>query len=262
MKKFKHIMWDPKYSVNNMIIDAQHYDFFSIFNRTVDLYENGSTDVYSILRELVNLVSKQFHEEDLIMRNTNYPGFLQHSEEHDILFEALHGFLNRHEKHDERLVYDLLNFLNEWIDFHILKADLKYREYPAPVSEADSQLIQKASKPVQELRKTTRISTSIEAYYWKRGSLDIFGKVQKGIILNLSLEGCCLFVPQNHKINSNCNIHLAFILDDKRRTKIEKEAVVCWVTENQIGCKFTPDVHKGDEPELVYYIKEHMAANR
>jgi hemerythrin len=261
MKKFKHIMWDPKYSVNNVIIDAQHDDFFSIFNRIVDLYEKGSNDVNSILGELVNLVSKQFHEEHLLMRNTNYPGFLKHSEEHDILFEALHRFLNRHEKHDEHLVYDLLHFLNNWIDFHILKTDLKYREYPAHASEADSQLTQKTSKPVEELRRTTRISTSIEAYFWKRGSLDIFGKVQKGIIMNLSLEGCCLLVSINHKTNSNSNIHLAFILDDKRRTKIEKEAIVCWVTENQIGCKFTPDNPEGDEPELVNYIKDHMIAN-
>jgi c-di-GMP-binding flagellar brake protein YcgR len=108
---------------------------------------------------------------------------------------------------------------------------------------------------MKELRKGSRIATSLEAYYWKRGSLDIFGKVQKGMVLNLSLGGCCLLVPKNNMINLYCKIHLAFLLDDKQHTKIERDAVVCRVTENQIGCKFTSEVH-GDEPKLVSYINE------
>jgi hypothetical protein len=191
------------------------------------------------------------------MRKTNSPDFLQHSKEHDVFIETVQVFLNRYEKHDEQLVYDMLIFLNDWISLHILKTDLRYGEHLAPTREEESQPIEKERKPIKELRRTPRIATSIEAYYWKRGSLDIFGKVQKGKVLNLSLGCCCLLAPKNHMINLHCKIHLAFLLDDKQHTKIEREAVVCRVTENQIGCVFTSDVHRY-EPKLVSYINEHI----
>ena len=252
MRKFEYIIWDPKYSVHNEVIDTHHKEFFSIFNRIVDLHESGSIDVDSILWDLVKFVSEQFHKEHLFMREIDYPDFLQHSKEHDMFIEALQGFLKSSKKNDEQLVYDMLNFLNAWVSLHILKSDLKYGEYLAPTPEEES-------KPITELRKTPRIATSIEAYYWKRGSLNIFGKVQKGTVLNLSLGGCCLLVPEDHMINLHCKIHLSFLLDDKQHTKIEKEAVVCRVTENQIGCKFTSDVH-GNEPDFVSYINKRIAA--
>jgi hemerythrin-like metal-binding protein len=110
------MMWDSTYSVDNEVIDAQHGGFFS--NRIVDLHENGSTVIYSILWDLVEFVSEQFHVEHLFMGKTDYPGFLRHSKEHDMFIEALQGFLNRNEKHDEQWVYDILNFLNDWIAFH------------------------------------------------------------------------------------------------------------------------------------------------
>jgi hemerythrin len=243
-------MWDPKYSVHNEVIDIQHKEFFSIFNRLVDLHESGSIDIDSILRDLVNFVSEQFHKEYLFMRKINYPDFLQHSKEHDVFIEAIQRILNRYEKNDEQLVYDILNSLNDWISLHILKTDLRYGEHLAPTREEDR-------KPIKELRRTPRIATSIEAYYWKQGSVDIFGKVQKGTVHNLSLRGCCLLVPEKHMINLNCKIHLAFLLDDKQHTKIEREAVVCRITDNHIGCRFTTNVY-GYEPEFVYYMDERM----
>ena len=259
MEKFKRVMWDPKYSVNNEVIDAQHKEFFSLFNRIIDLRENGSIDVYSILQDLVQVVPEQFHKEHLFMRETDARDFLQHSKEHDMFIEAIQGFLNRYEKNDEHLVHDILNFLNDWIYLHILKTDLRYGEHPASACQEVYQPIEKENKPIKELRSTPRIATSMDAYYWKRGSLDIFGKVQKGIVYNLSLGGCCLIAPKNHTLNPDCKIHLAFLLDDRQHTKIEKEVVVCRVTENQIGCKFTSDV-QGDEPELASYINERLTA--
>jgi hemerythrin len=261
MRKFKHIMWDPKYSVHNEVIDIQHKEFFSIFNRLVDLHESGSIDVDSILRDLVQFVSEQFHTEHLFMRETNYPDFLQHSMEHDIFIEAVQVFLNRYEKYDEQLVYDMLIFLNDWISLHILKTDLRYGEHLVLTRDEGSQPTEEEIKPIKELRRTPRIVTLIETYYWKRGLLDIFGKVQKGTVHNLSLRGCCLLTKKSHMIDLHSKIHLVFKLDNNHRTKIEREAVVFRVTDKHIGCRFTSDVH-GYEPQFVSYINEHIAIQK
>jgi hemerythrin len=255
MKIFEHIKWHPKYSVHNEVIDAQHKEFFSIFNQLVDLHKSVSTDVDLILRDLVQFLSEQFHQEHLIMEKTKYPDFLQHSKEHDMFIDKIQRTLNRYGKNDEQLVYDILDSLNQWISLHILKTDLKYGEYLAPTREEESQPIEKEVKPIKELRGTPRIATSIEAYYWKQGSSDIFGKVKKGTVPNLSLGGCCLVVPKDHVINLHCKIHLSFLLDDKQHSKIEREAVVCRITDNHIGCRFTTNVHVY-EPEFVYYMDE------
>ena len=189
MKKFEYIMWDPKYSVHNEVIDGQHKEFFSIFNRIVTLQKSGSIDVDSILQDLVHFVSEQFHKEHLIMRKTNYPDFLQHSQEHDRFIEAIQGFLESHKKKDEKLVYDMLSFLSDWVSLHILKSDLKYGEYLA-------QTRKKGRRSTEESRRRPRIATSIKTDYWKRGSLESSGKIQKATIINLSLGGCCLLTQK------------------------------------------------------------------
>ena len=244
-------MWDPKYSVNNEVIDAQHKEFFSIFNRIVDLHKSGSIDVDSILRDLVHFVSEQFHKEHLIMRKTNYPDFLQHSQEHDMFIEAIQGFLKSHKNNDEQLVHNMLVFLNDWVSFHILKSDLKYGEYLATPRK-------KEGRSAKESRRRPRITTSIKADYWKRGSLEFSKKTQKATIINLSFGGCCLLTQKNHMIDLHSKIHLVFKLDNNRRTKIEREAIVCSVNDDLIGCRFTLNAY-GYEPDFVSYMNEHIA---
>ena len=67
-----------------------------------------------------------------------------------------------------------------------------------------------------------------------------------------------MLTPKSKLFDVHGKIHLAFRLDNELHTKIEREAVVCRVTENQIGCKFAPNVH-GHEPEFVSYINERAA---
>jgi hypothetical protein len=155
----------------------------------------------------------------------------------------------------------MLIFLNDWISLHILKTDLRYGEHLVLTRDEGSQPTEEEIKLIKELRRTPRIATSIEAYYWKRGLLDIFGKVQKGTVHNLSLRGCCLLTQKNHMIDLYSKIHLVFKLDNNHRTKIEREAVVCRVTENQTGCRFTTNVY-GYEPQFVSYINELIAIKK
>lgn len=113
---------------------------------------------------------------------------------------------------------------------------------------------------MKERRLATRMKTSIKVDYWKLFRTESLGGGEKATIVNLSLGGCCLFVPTERTLNINNRIKLSFILDNDNHTKIERVASVCYVSGNYIGCRFAPQVH-GSEPDFVSYIDAHLLQN-
>jgi hypothetical protein len=97
----------------------------------------------------------------------------------------------------------------------------------------------------------------LEGFYWKVSSPGILDDMKKMTVINLSLGGCCLNVSSVNAPNLYDQIKLVFNLDNANRTRIKMEAAVCWITGNQIGCKFSEKI-TGYEPELVSYINEHI----
>jgi hypothetical protein len=86
-------------------------------------------------------------------------------------------------------------------------------------------------------------------------STPVFDHFQKMTVTDLSIGGCRLLVAEDHKLNVNNRIKLAFKLDNAKRARIETEAIVCSVNGNYIGCKFAPKVY-GVEEELLSYLNE------
>jgi c-di-GMP-binding flagellar brake protein YcgR len=111
---------------------------------------------------------------------------------------------------------------------------------------------------MKERRLATRIKTSLDADYLKLAHPSSLGTVGKGTIIDLSLGGCCLFVSKKDTLDIGNRIKLFFILDDRNRTNIVREATVRYVIGNHVGCKFAPQIH-GSEPEFVSYINSHLS---
>ena len=113
---------------------------------------------------------------------------------------------------------------------------------------------------MKERRLAARIKTSIAVDYWNLFGTQLLGGVEKATIVDLSLGGCCLFVSKEPTLNINNRIKLLFMLDNDNHTKIEREALVCNVRGNYIGCKFTPQP-QGSEPDFISYINAHLLQN-
>lgn len=110
---------------------------------------------------------------------------------------------------------------------------------------------------MKESRKSPRIKTILEGFYWKVSSPGIFDAMKKMSVINLSLGGCCLHVSSENVPDLYDRIKLVFNLDNANRTRINMEASVCRVTGNQIGCKFSAKL-TGYEPQFVSYINERI----
>lgn len=102
-----------------------------------------------------------------------------------------------------------------------------------------------------ETRTDFRKPTSLPVLYWKLDSPD---KFQKATIVDLSLDGFCLCASCEDNLKSNDLIRVNFKLDDARRTKVEREAKVCWVAGNKKGCQFT--ANPPFDPKVGFYVRE------
>lgn len=129
MAALSRITWDPIYSVHVEDLDAQHKKLFAAVNQLMDVFESGSDDFLSVIKDLIDYLSVHFHQEHMVMRNANYPNFLSHSKEHQRFTEKIQEFLKGYQGGDENLGLNMVVFLKDWVRDHTQKLDVQYGEY-------------------------------------------------------------------------------------------------------------------------------------
>lgn len=126
MTEFQHITWDPKYTVHVKAIDIQHQELFSLVNQLIDLHESGSAELYPILKDLVDYLSKHFHAEQMVMTEMGYPKIATHIQHHQAFTEKIHKFLQGYKEQDRNLTQKMLFFLSSWVFSHTKDIDQQY----------------------------------------------------------------------------------------------------------------------------------------
>ncbi len=129
MAALSRITWDPIYSVHVEILDAQHRKLFDAVNQLMEVFEIGSGDFLSVIKDLIDYLSVHFHQEHMVMKNANYPNFLSHSKEHQKFTEKIQEFLKGYKEGDESLGRNMVVFLKDWVRDHTTKLDVQYGEY-------------------------------------------------------------------------------------------------------------------------------------
>jgi hemerythrin len=129
MAALSRITWDPIYSVHVEVLDAQHRKLFDAVNQLMDVFESGSGDFLSVIKDLIDYLSVHFHQEHMVMRNADYPNFLSHSKEHQKFTEKIQEFLKGYKEGDKNLGQNMVVFLKDWVRDHTAKLDVKYGEY-------------------------------------------------------------------------------------------------------------------------------------
>ena len=121
--------WKPEYTVAVERFDREHKKLFSLLN---DLNESmragqGRFVVGRVLHELMNYTRTHFAAEVTAMRRAGSPGIDEHIAEHDALSAKVAAFVAEYEAGNTQLVsIDLLYFLRDWLEKHILQTDQKY----------------------------------------------------------------------------------------------------------------------------------------
>ncbi len=125
------VEWNSTFSVGIQKIDEQHKKFFSVINVLYDAIMQGKSEqvVGSVLKELQQYVIFHFKAEETWMKMCNYPDMDKHKLEHEEGAKKVNKLVLEYERGNKTVDIELLKFLSDWLQHHILEVDRKYIPY-------------------------------------------------------------------------------------------------------------------------------------
>ncbi len=122
------IEWQSRFSVDVPAIDEQHKKLVSLINALHDamLAGKGSEVQKQILADLIRYTQNHFDAEEAFMRSVQYPHFAEHRLNHEKMTREVILFRKNVEQGNLILSMDLMDFLRNWLQNHILSEDLQY----------------------------------------------------------------------------------------------------------------------------------------
>jgi hemerythrin len=127
--------WKDDFSCNVRTIDEQHQKLFEIGSELYDfLSTKGEVDYYdeimNLLQEMKDYTIYHFKTEEKLMEQYGYEELEVHKEQHKAFINKINEFLDKDiDKEQEKVIMDMVMFIADWIEKHILKTDLRYREF-------------------------------------------------------------------------------------------------------------------------------------
>ncbi len=123
--------WDPKFSVNIREIDNQHKKLFELINNLHDSMKTGKGKeaLGKILSELADYTVNHFSAEEKLFQTYGYPEQAQHKKMHTDLTKQVMDLKGKLDKGDVIITIEVMNFLKDWLNNHILVSDKKYSAF-------------------------------------------------------------------------------------------------------------------------------------
>lgn len=124
--------WSEKYCTQIPSIDSQHKNLFEIANKLHDAFVERKDDsdiIAKILDELVDYTKYHFSFEEKLMKENRYPHLSEHIEKHRILVTKVSEMVEKYKNKEQIELTDLLVFVIEWLQEHILGEDMEYCPY-------------------------------------------------------------------------------------------------------------------------------------
>ena len=127
--------WMPEYSVSVLRFDSEHKKIFDLINELHDAMSagRGRAMVARVLQELTDYTHRHFAAEEEAMRRAGYLGLQAHIAEHRALCEQLAKYYDEWAANAGTSPVDLLFFLRNWLQKHILETD---HQYSKPLNKA------------------------------------------------------------------------------------------------------------------------------
>jgi hemerythrin len=125
------IKWNSRYAVNVEEIDRQHQTLIGLINTLYDAMNVGKgKDVLGpVLTEVVDYTAYHFNSEERLLRQDAYPEYERHKKEHDDLTAKARALKQEFDSGNHKLSIDVMLFLSNWLNLHILEEDKKFGPY-------------------------------------------------------------------------------------------------------------------------------------
>ncbi len=126
-----YVEWKQEYSVGIDSIDQQHMKLLNLINQlqTAVDYSTGEQFEREALDELVDYTKTHFSYEEGLMRDNDYPDFIEHKAQHERMFKKVEEVLSVYEQDHETAMLNAAEYLKEWLIGHINGTDKQYSSY-------------------------------------------------------------------------------------------------------------------------------------
>lgn len=122
--------WDKSFEIGNKIIDHQHKKLVRLINKLID--ENKETDsgrlVANALEEMLSYALTHFKTEERMLVEAGYEDFTEHKKEHLEFIKKTSELSINIELSTEEIRTDLINYLQDWLTYHILEEDMEFKD--------------------------------------------------------------------------------------------------------------------------------------
>ena len=125
------IRWKDEYSVGVEQFDRQHQHLFEITNKIIDCPNQPKcTELTSeTLTEMVNYAREHFSAEEMFMEQYGYPEIEPHKRQHDYFINTTAELAVSFMDNQQTTGDEIAEFLTLWLLNHILKSDMKYKDF-------------------------------------------------------------------------------------------------------------------------------------
>jgi hemerythrin len=123
--------WKASYSVQVSSIDGQHQNLFRLAAKLHSAMATGQSKAIlaEILDELMRYTQVHFQQEERMMQQANYPDFVAHKAQHEALLGRVDELQKEYRSGRLTMSIDLLHFLQNWLEKHIMQTDQQYVPY-------------------------------------------------------------------------------------------------------------------------------------
>lgn len=123
------MQWKEEFSVGVDAFDRDHKILFDLVNQFEMASSMGKSDehVAAVLDTLVDYTKTHFKREEDMMERYAFPGLPEHRHAHSRLAKQVEAFCHHYENGDHSISNDLIAFMNNWLQIHILEEDMDYK---------------------------------------------------------------------------------------------------------------------------------------
>ena len=119
--------WSAQYETGIFMVDTQHKKLVDAINILHDAMKDGKgkDKVETTLNFLVDYTVQHFTAEEGLMKQKNYPDFVNHKAVHDKLVAEVKNMRTKYLA-GKVLPMEVSSFMSDWLKTHILGTDKKY----------------------------------------------------------------------------------------------------------------------------------------
>lgn len=120
--------WTDTYNTGIAEIDQQHKKLVEMLNVMHDAMTKGQAKAVlgKILGELVNYCAGHFATEEKLFDKHGYPDAADHKDKHQKMVSKVLALQAQFEEGKAMITLEVMDFLQQWLDKHILGTDKKY----------------------------------------------------------------------------------------------------------------------------------------